>query len=234
MKTSSWRSFRWRLPPPWASRRARQRRPVTAGSPMDDVAERYVQLVLALGQHDADYVDAYYGPPEWKQQAEARKVPLADLAAQAKTLLGAIDAVPGQRTRWSGCASTTWSGSSLRSRPASACSRASACRSTRSRRRSTTPWRRTLPESHFQEILDQLDQQFPGDGPLRRPLRDVPQRAFVIPREKLDAVFQAAIGHAASGRCSTQAARGENASRSSTSPTSRGAATTGIRATSAA
>ena len=58
--------------------RAGQSRPA---SPMNDVAERYVKLVLALGQHDADYVDAYYGPPEWKQQAESRKAPLTDLAA---------------------------------------------------------------------------------------------------------------------------------------------------------
>ena len=29
---------------------------------MNALAERYVKLVLALGQHDADYVDAYYGP----------------------------------------------------------------------------------------------------------------------------------------------------------------------------
>src|SRR5688572_15542982 len=63
-------------------------------SPMNDAAERYVKLVLALGQHDADYVDAYYGPPEWKQQAESRKVPLTDLAAQAKTLLAVVDAIP--------------------------------------------------------------------------------------------------------------------------------------------
>ena len=27
---------------------------------MNALAERYVKLVLALGQHDADYVDAYY------------------------------------------------------------------------------------------------------------------------------------------------------------------------------
>ncbi len=33
---------------------------------MNVVAESYVKLVLALGQHDAAYVDAYYGPPEWK------------------------------------------------------------------------------------------------------------------------------------------------------------------------
>ena len=33
---------------------------------MNDAAERYVKLVLALGEHDPDYVDAYYGPPEWR------------------------------------------------------------------------------------------------------------------------------------------------------------------------
>ena len=37
---------------------------------MNVVAESYVKLVLALGQHDAAYVDAYYGPPEWKSEAE--------------------------------------------------------------------------------------------------------------------------------------------------------------------
>ena len=33
---------------------------------MNPVAERYVHLVLALGQHHPDYVDAFYGPAEWK------------------------------------------------------------------------------------------------------------------------------------------------------------------------
>jgi hypothetical protein len=31
---------------------------------MNTVAERYAHLVLALGQHDPDYVDAFYGPAE--------------------------------------------------------------------------------------------------------------------------------------------------------------------------
>ncbi|KAF5409079.1 MAG: hypothetical protein Udaeo2_07610 [Candidatus Udaeobacter sp.] len=37
------------------------------------VAERYMHLVLALGQHDPDYVDAFYGPAEWKTQAKKEK-----------------------------------------------------------------------------------------------------------------------------------------------------------------
>ena len=39
---------------------------------MNRIAEPYVKLVLAVGQHDADYVDAFYGPPEWRTEAERR------------------------------------------------------------------------------------------------------------------------------------------------------------------
>ncbi len=35
---------------------------------MDTIAESYVRLVLAVGEHDADYVDAFYGPAEWREQ----------------------------------------------------------------------------------------------------------------------------------------------------------------------
>ena len=44
-----------------------------APDPLNPVAERYAHLVLALGQHDPDYVDAFYGPSEWKTQAEKEK-----------------------------------------------------------------------------------------------------------------------------------------------------------------
>jgi hypothetical protein len=50
---------------------------------MTPLAERYIKLVLALGQHDPDYVDAYYGPPGWKTEAAAQKRSLADLDAEA-------------------------------------------------------------------------------------------------------------------------------------------------------
>ena len=50
----------------------------------------------------------------------------------------------------------------------------------------------THPESHFQEILDRLEKRFPGSGPLVERY-DAFRRKFVIPREKLDAVFQRAI-----------------------------------------
>lgn len=55
-----------------------------------DVAERYVKLVLAMGQHDASYVDAYYGPPAWQEQANARPQSLRDIHAAASAALALL------------------------------------------------------------------------------------------------------------------------------------------------
>src|SRR6266700_3971600 len=61
---------------------------------MNAVAERYVHLVLALGQHDPDYVDAFYGPAEWKTQAEKEKKPLDAIGAEAAELIAALAKTP--------------------------------------------------------------------------------------------------------------------------------------------
>src|SRR5688572_6821669 len=61
---------------------------ISPPDPLRAVAERYVKLVLAVGQHDADYVDAFYGPAEWRQQAEVSKTPLATIDSQAAALEG--------------------------------------------------------------------------------------------------------------------------------------------------
>ena len=52
---------------------------------MNQIAERYVKLVLQVGQHDPDYVDAYYGP-EALRPVEGQKTPLDDLLAAAAAL----------------------------------------------------------------------------------------------------------------------------------------------------
>src|SRR5437867_11302674 len=58
-----------------------------AAEAMNAVAERYVHLVLALGQHDPDYVDAFYGPAEWKTQTEKEKKSLDAIGVEAAELL---------------------------------------------------------------------------------------------------------------------------------------------------
>src|SRR6186713_3592433 len=66
----------------------------TTADPYRAVAEQYVKLVLAVGQHDADYVDAFYGPAEWRKEAEAQKLPLAEIASRAATLSRDMAAAP--------------------------------------------------------------------------------------------------------------------------------------------
>ena len=55
---------------------------------LDAHATNYVKLALALGEHDADWVDAYYGPPEWREAVKAEKKSLADIHVQATALRG--------------------------------------------------------------------------------------------------------------------------------------------------
>jgi hypothetical protein len=51
------------------------------------IADAYVRLVLAVGGHDEAYVDAYYGPVEWRQQVEAAGKTLAEIRREAEELL---------------------------------------------------------------------------------------------------------------------------------------------------
>jgi hypothetical protein len=65
-----------------------------AADTMNAVAERYTHLVLALGQHDPDYVDAFYGPAEWKTQAEKGKKSLDAIGAEASELSATLAKSP--------------------------------------------------------------------------------------------------------------------------------------------
>jgi hypothetical protein len=166
--------------------------------PMRDVAERYVKLVLAVGQHDADYVDAFYGPPEWRTQAEAAKAPLADIAAQAATLEKDIAAVliPPPRVATD---RELWAlrrqylsrqVSALRSRVAMLQGRKLTFdEESQALYDAVAP---TRTEAEFEVVLTQLGAMLPGDGTLIDRY-DRYKQAFVIPTARVDRVFQAAI-----------------------------------------
>jgi hypothetical protein len=168
----------------------------SGAAPKDDmtgtIAEGYVKLVLAVGQHDADYVDAYYGPPEWKKAAETTKASLDSIASQAQNLTAELGRVPApsdgmQRLRVQ-YLQRQLSALAARVKILKG-ERLSFDEESRALYDAVAP---TLPESHFQEILDRLAQRFPGEGPLVERY-DKYRRAFVVPREKLDAVFRRAI-----------------------------------------
>src|SRR6266545_4578778 len=72
--------------------------PVPSSS-LNAVAEQYVKLVLAVGQHDSDYVDAFYGPAEWKVAAERQQRPLTELRGDADRVIAAISTLSESEQR---------------------------------------------------------------------------------------------------------------------------------------
>jgi hypothetical protein len=61
------------------------------------VSEAYVRLALAWGVHDPDYVDAYYGPSEWREDAKQEAAPIPALLQRAQALSAQINHLPTPR-----------------------------------------------------------------------------------------------------------------------------------------
>ena len=82
------------LAAPAAAQNAHPAAHQVAHGPMDDIARDYVRLILEIGVHEPGYVDAYYGPAEWKTAAEAAPRSVADLSAVAADLTTRLQALP--------------------------------------------------------------------------------------------------------------------------------------------
>ena len=163
-------------------------------SPMNTVAERYVKLVLAVGQHDADYVDAYYGPAEWKTEAEQQKRPLADIDEAAKQLIAEIPA-PSDEERRDELAMLrrhylSRQLESLRTRAQMLQgAKLTFDQESRALYDAEAP---VHPESYFAEMLKELDRLLPGDAPLVDRY-DAFRQKFIVPSDRLSSVFDRAI-----------------------------------------
>jgi hypothetical protein len=163
---------------------------------MNDVAERYVKLVLAVGFYDKNYIDAFYGPSEWKSAAEAAKRPLPEIAAEASGLIARVQALPEPadpmlRLR------RTYLTKQLQS--LSARVEMLGGKHFTFDEESRALYDTVAPmntEEHFREVRDELDRLLPGRGtPASLVERyEAFRREFVIPKEKVDGVFRAAIG----------------------------------------
>lgn len=67
---------------------------------LDVVAEAYVKLALATGRYDVNYIDAYYGPAQWRTDAQAdAPVPLPELVARAGKLVTQVHTATGPADR---------------------------------------------------------------------------------------------------------------------------------------
>ena len=165
-----------------------------AASPdMNAIADQYVRLVLAVGQHDASYVDAFYGPPEWKTEADAKgKRPLTELQAEAAAALVALAAIQVPSDEMGKLRHEY-----LRVQLGAVAARIGMLQGKRltfdeESRALYDAVAPTYPASHFEETLAKLDALVPGPGSLTDRVEAFRQR-YVIPPAKLDGVFQAAI-----------------------------------------
>ncbi|MBL6749099.1 MAG: hypothetical protein ISP90_01190 [Nevskia sp.] len=57
---------------------------------VNEIAVAYVRLVLAFDQLDPGYVDAYYGPPAWRDLARKAGLDAAQIQHQAQQLMAAL------------------------------------------------------------------------------------------------------------------------------------------------
>lgn len=159
---------------------------------MHEFAKDYVNLVLAMGTHDKDYVDAFYGPAEWKTAAEKAKKPLEKIRTEAIELSRKLAQlpVPAEEIQRLRLDYLTKQLSALEAR----------VRIVQGQKLKFDDESRALydavaptqTESHFQEILDRLETKIPDKGPLAERYEKW-RKQFIIPREKLDTVFQLAI-----------------------------------------
>jgi hypothetical protein len=172
-----------------------------AADAMNAVAERYAHLVLAVGQHDPDYVDAFYGPPEWKTQAEKEKKSLDAIGAEAAELSATLAKPPDAAT--SGDEMLKLRREYLQKQISALAARVRLLKGeklkfddeSRALYDAVAPTYRQSgsdPDSHFDQIIAQLEKKIPGKGPLWERYEKW-RKPFLIPKEKLDAVFQLAI-----------------------------------------
>jgi hypothetical protein len=164
----------------------------TPADPMTTISREYVRLVLALGKHDRDYVDAYYGPEELKKEAEAAGLGLDAIGQGAAALSERVKKTPAGSDELSALRRQY-----LEKQLGAMSARVRMLKGERLSfdEESKALYDAVAPhhdEKHFQAVLDKLEPRFPGSGPLVDRY-EAWRRAFVIPRDKLDAVFQAAI-----------------------------------------
>lgn len=170
-----------------------------APSAMNPIAQSYVKLVLAMTPYDADYVDAYYGPPALKTEVEAAKPSLADIARNAADLRAQLAKLPPaqeeiERLRHE-FLDKQFAALGARVRLLQG-EKMTFDQQSRALYDSVAP---TYPAEHFQKLIDEIE----ATGALKPTGADdhrtLAQRyadwrkEFIIPKDKLDTVFQLAI-----------------------------------------
>jgi hypothetical protein len=166
------------------------------GARLPRIAERYVRLVLAMGNHDQDYVDAYYGPAEWRVEARAKPLPLsrirheadslAAVASQAALALAKDDLYLRARYLADQLRALSARASMLEGAPMPFDKESEALYG------SVAP---LVADSVFERTVARIDSLLPGKGSLNARY-DAFVKRFLVPRDRIEGVCAAAIEEA--------------------------------------
>jgi hypothetical protein len=158
-----------------------------------DISDAYVRLTLEAGTHEAEYVDAYYGPPALQAAATANPRSLAQLIAAARVLTAAIDGtLPSIKVESDRRRAVALRGMLIAAdtRLQMLQGRTFAFNDEAQGQFATVP--DLKPLAHYDAILASLETLIPGNGPLAARV-DAFNERYVIPKDRLQPVFDAAI-----------------------------------------
>lgn len=154
---------------------------------IDSVAEQYVKLTLAVGHHHDYYIDAYYGPEEWKPTEKESLEILALRTEQTLKKLASLEVAADQKLRFDmlqvQLKSVAIFIAQLQGKNISF------------DEESKGLYDAISPNVTYQDLdkaLSVLSDLIPGQGDLNERVANF-NEDFVIPVDKLDSVFKAAI-----------------------------------------
>ena len=157
------------------------------------ISDAYIRLTLEAGTHEAEYVDAYYGPPALLSAAKANPRSLAELIAEARALTAAVDvALPTIQSE-----SDRRRAIALRGMLVAADTRLQMLQGRKFAFNDEAKGQfATVPDlkplAHYDATLANLETLIPGDGPLAARV-DAFNERFTISKDRLQPVFDAAI-----------------------------------------
>jgi hypothetical protein len=158
-----------------------------------DISDAYVRLTLEAGPHEAEYVDAFYGPPALQAAATANPRSLTQLIAEARVLTAAIDGtLPSIKVESDRRRAVALRGMLIAAdtRLQMLQGRTFAFNDEARGQFATVP--DLKPLAHYDAILASLETLIPGNGPLAARV-DAFNERYVIPKDRLQPVFDAAI-----------------------------------------
>lgn len=167
--------------------------PAATSTAISEIADAYIKLTLEAGTHEAEYVDAYYGPAALQEAAKANPRSLDALLADARALTVKIDqALPSIKNDTERRRAVA-----LRGMLVAAETRLQMLQGKKYRFNDEAKGQfATIPDlkplAHYDALLADLEKLIPGEGTLASRV-DAFNDRYIIPKDKLQPVFDAAI-----------------------------------------